>query len=165
MTFKRTILFILFILIITSCTSKKVSLSAFTKLTGINSIRETEIKRCGSSYSPFPAITPPSSDGSFYLVAELSKDKLTEIESIDLSGYSEIIRGPITNYFLLWIDFGYKNEGYGKGQIIGDDELVDLVSSENIKYRVKLYNADGNNGELIIYDYRFNKLWFTKWDI
>ena len=166
----KKILILLFIIFLLSCNSKEKqeALDVFEHITGIDLLKAGDIKRYGSTYltsdNPFRFFGAGVADGSLYIVADVDEELLKRIENISIDGYTDLMHGPITEAFLIYTDFGYEKLGYGKGHLIGDKKLVGLAESDRITYRVKLLNESGNNGELIIYDYRENKLWFTKWD-
>jgi hypothetical protein len=161
---------LLLILILISCNIEKKheALEVFVNLTGVHLLDASQIKRYSSTYPSdknlFSFLGAGATDGSFFIEADISKDLLNRIEKNHIQGFSEVKNGPITDFFLLYVDFGYKNTGYGKGDLYGDKKLIDLIESDMITYRVKLLNSKGNNGELITYDHRYNKLWYTKWD-
>lgn len=163
----KKITILLLILFLLSDSYREHSVDLFREITGISLLKKHHISRSDPYdifHSLFFGLRSGTAIRRFFLEADLKRETLKQIENISPEGYSELKEGAVKEAFLLWVDFGYENTGFGKGRVFGDKVLQDLFESGEIKYRVKLLNEHGNRGELIIYDYRYNKLWFTKWN-
>lgn len=141
-------------------------INQFESISGMTLAGDFKIIKSGSSYAETALLK--AQEGEFYLIVKGDPDQIDALLAADPPFGQKWFKGPIPGEYGLFITFGYKNEGYGKGQYFGSTALVDVLSSPDIYYcaRGKTFPPDTfyRNGQILIIDQKKNKLLFSHWD-